>query len=157
MGIFGGIKEAKFSEGGSYIKEGVHRLRVDSCKHIKTLAQVDAFVVEFEILESSNPEHVVGSLASHMIQIKPNTPALGNISQFLQVALSKEKGESGGPEIVTPDMITEEVVLYATSEANPLKNTIVRAVGTQIKTKGKGLPFTKIKYLVDWEKASAAA
>ncbi len=150
MGIFGGISEAKFSEGGSYILEGVHRLEVDSCKHIKTLAQVDAFVVEFKILESSNEKHVPGSLASHMVQIKPNTPALGNISQFLQTILSTPE------KIVTPAEITEDVVLYATSEANPLKGKIVRAVGTMIKTKGKGLPFTKIKYGVDFEAAPTA-
>lgn len=150
MGVFGGIEKAKFSEGGSYIQTGVHRLEVDSCKHIKTKDGIDAFVVEFKILESSNPKHEPGSLASHMIQIKPNTPALGNISQFLQTSLSKPG------ELVAPEAITEEAVLYSTSEANPLKGTIVRAVGTEIKTKGKGLPFTKIKYFPDFDGAPAA-
>ncbi len=151
MGVFGGIESAKFSEGGSYILTGVHRLEVDSCKHIKTKDGIDAFVVEFKILESSNEKHIPGSLASHMIQIKPNTPALGNISQFLQTALSKP----GEPVLAAA--ITEEVVLFATSEKNPLHGYIVRAVGTEIKTKGKGLPFTKIKYFPDFETVPADA
>lgn len=140
MGVFGGIEKAKFSEGGSYIQTGVHKLRVDSCKHIKTKDGIDAFVAEFEILESSNEKHVPGTMASHMIQIKPNTPALGNISQFLQTILS-EPGK-----VIPPEAIDEAAVLFATSEENPLKGREVRAVGTEIKTKGKGLPFTKIKY-----------
>ncbi len=139
MGVFGGIKEAKFSEGGNYLKEGVHRLQVEACKHIKTLAGIDSFVVEFKILESSNPAHLPGSLCSQMIQIKPNTPALGNIKQFLMVALGKE---------TTEDMITEEVLLYTVSEANPLKGRIVRADAHNIMTK-KNTPFTKVRYMPD--------
>lgn len=151
MGMFGGVKEARFTDGGSYVGEGVHRLEVVECKSFKTRTGVPAMIIEFKFLESSNPKHVQGSVASHMIQINPAYPSvgLGNISQFLQVALS-QPGKTVGP-----DDITEEVCEYACSSENPLRGVIVRANAVQAKSKIKGAEYTKVKYFSDNDEEGA--
>jgi len=165
MGLFAGVKEARFTDGGSYVGEGVHRLEVIECKEFKTRAGIPAMIIEFKFLESSNPKHAPGSLASHMIQVDPRFPSvgLGNISNFMQTALSTPAvaaapGVEAAPEnLIGPDDITEEACTFACSPAQPLKGTIVRANAVQAKSKMKGAEYTKIKYFVDWDTAGATA
>jgi len=149
MGVFGGIKGAKYSEGGNYVKPGVHRFKVMLCKHIKTAPHTgskDAFVVEMETLEST--AHEKGELVTWMATLD-KTPSLGNIKMFLMAALPAED--------VTEDQIDESVVEYAINEAeNPLKDQIVRCSATNIKTKANR-DFTKCKFIRDSAGAEAAA
>ncbi len=135
MGVFGGIKEAKFSEGGVYVKAGVYKLRVTACKQIVTRKKQDAFVAEFLVLESSNTERPVGSAMSWMVIAQPDTPWLGNIKQFLMTVLESSE-----------DQIDESVCEYAVAAENPLKDREVRLSATDITTK-KGAAFTKCKYM----------
>ena len=152
MGMFGGIKEARYTDGGSYVLEGVHRLEVIGCKKFTTKGGIPSFIVEFKVLESTNAKMTPGLLCSHMIQVMPAFPSvgLGNISQFLQIALTTPE------KTVGPDDITEEVGEYASDEkANPLKGKIVRAFGVQTTSKIKKAEFTKIKYFTDWDLSGA--
>lgn len=143
MGVFGGIKEAKFSEGGIYVLPGVYRVQITACKQIKTRTGKQAFIVECKILESTNPERLPGSQVTWMVTLDKE-PALGNIKQFLAIAL--ECGE---------DQITEEVCEFAVNEqANPLKDRIVRCSAINIQTKANR-PFTKCKFFGDADKAGA--
>lgn len=153
MGMFGGIKEARYTDGGSYVLEGTHRLEVLGCKKFTTKGGIPAFIIEFKVLESNNPKMTPGLICSHMIQIMAAFPSvgLGNISQFLQTALTKPD------KVVGPEEITEEVCEFAADEkANPLKGTVVRAFGVQQLSKQKKQEFTKIKYFTDWDKTGAA-
>ena len=135
MGVFGGIKEAKYSEGGVYVKQGVYKLCVTACKQIVTRKKQDAFVAEFLILESSNPERPVGSAMSWMVIAQPDTPWLGNIKQFLMTVLETEE-----------EKIDESVCEFVVSAENPLKDREVRLSAIDIKTK-KNADFTKCKYM----------
>ncbi len=138
MGItaYGEISKAKFSEGSIWLLTGVYRLMIQACKHITTRKGVQAFVVEFEVLESSNPERVPGSMCSWMVTLDKE-PALGNIKQFISTAVPCK-----------PEQVNEEAVLAIVSEANPLKGRIVRCAATNIITKA-GRDFTKVKFLED--------
>src|ERR1700743_3243694 len=92
MGIntaFGGIHEAKFSEGGVWILPGVYRFRVLACKHITSRAGKDGFVVELEVLESNVAERPTGSTCSWIVMLDKE-PALGNVKQFASTALGVE-------------------------------------------------------------------
>lgn len=146
MGVFGGIKEAKFSEGGVYVKAGVYKLRITACKQIVTRKKQDAFVAEFLILESSNPERPVGSSMSWMVIAQPDTPWLGNIKQFLMTVLDAKEED-----------IDEAACEFVCSAENPFKDREVRLSATDIKTK-KNADFTKCKYLpLSMSAAEAAA
>lgn len=148
MGVFGGIKGAKYSEGGNYVKPGVHRFKIICCKHIKTGAHTgskDAFVAEMETLEST--VHTPGEIVSWMAMVH-QSPAMGNILNFLLAAL---------PQEAKPEDIDETVVEYAVNEAeNPLKDCIVRCSAANTKTKANR-DFTKCKFIRDSAGAEAAA
>lgn len=147
MGVFGGIAGAKYSEGGVYLKPGVFRLEILAVKYIKTAphsGSKDAFVVEFKVIESSNPDLLPGSLPSWMVTLD-KAPALGNIKQFLTTAV----------EDATDEAITEAAVEYVVSPAQPLKGVIVRASAVNIKTKANR-DFTKVKFVKDSAGAEGA-
>jgi hypothetical protein len=149
MGVFGGVTGAKYSEGGVYLVPGVFRLKVVICKHIKTGAHTgskDAFVAEFEVLESNAPQLPPGTLVSWMAMLH-HTPAMGNIKNFLGAAIPEhvEKGIE----------IDESVAEYAVNEAaNPLADRIVRCSAVNTKTKA-GRDFTKCKFFADADSAGA--
>ncbi len=144
MGLFGGIGEAKYSEGGVYLKPGVYRLQVIACKYLKTRTGKDAFVVECKILESTEPSLLPGGICSWMVTLDKE-PALGNIKQFLQSILACDEGQ-----------IDETVVEAAIGPTNPLANRIVRASAVNIKTKANR-DFTKVKFMTDSAEGAAAA
>ncbi len=145
MGLFGGVKEAKYSEGGVYPLAGVYKLRILECKQIRTRKGQDAFVAEFMVLESSRTERPVGSQMSWMVTAMPDTPWLGNIKQFLMIAID-----------CTEDKIDEAVCEFVCSKENPLKDKEIRLSANDIKTK-KGGDFTKCKYLPAGMSATEAA
>ncbi len=152
MGLFGGIKGAKYSEGGVYLLDGVYRLEIQSCKTINTRNKGPAFVSEFKVLESSNPARTVGMSCSWMVMLTGNQAetALGNIKQFLENALpgldfSKLTDDEG-----------EAAVDTIVSEGNPMKGKLVRCTATTIKTK-KNTDFTKVKYMPDSSSATEMA
>lgn len=156
MGLYGGIKGAKYSEGGVYLKEGVFALEIQSVKSIKTRQGRNAFVAEYKVLESSNTECQKGTLPSWMVMLDQE-PALGNIKQFLEAVMHVQGLKFDNLDEAQSEGVVEEVV----SEKNPLKGFKVRASAVNIKTK-KGANFTKVKYIpydtsaAEIEKAHAA-
>lgn len=136
MGIFGGIKDAQYSDGGVYILPGVFRVKITKVLYKKTRKGQDAFIVEMEVVESTRQDRPVGSTMSWMVTLDKE-PALGNIKQFLA-------------ETAEADMsaITEEVVEAAISAAQPFANRFVRCSANEITTKA-GRPFTKVKWIRD--------
>lgn len=152
MGLFGGIKEAKYSEGGVYVKAGVFRFQIEALKAIRTRTGKDAFVAEFKVAESTNTERPVGSLCSWMVTFDKE-PAMGNVKQFLAALLN-----------VKDDQIDESVAEYAVNAvddpankrvANPCKGRFVRCSAIDIMTKSNR-PFTKCKFFNDADAAGAA-
>jgi hypothetical protein len=146
MGInaYGGISEAKFSEGGTYVLPGVYRFKVLACKHINMRTGKQAFVVELEILESTNADRMPGTTCSWMVTLDKE-PALGNIKQFVTVAAPCNENQ-----------VNEAAILLIVGEQNPLKGRVLRCSATEITTKA-GRPFTKVKWLEDKVGASGAA
>ena len=144
MGIFGNIKDAKYSDGGVYLKKGVFRLEILKVLYKKTRQGKDAFIAEFKVLESTNTELLSGCVCSWMVTLDKE-PALGNIKQFLAEALA-----------VNMEQITEQIVEAVIDEAkNPLAGKFVRAAAVDIMTKA-GRPFTKVKFIRDAAGAAAA-
>lgn len=147
MGMFGGVQNAKYSEGGAYIDAGVFRLEIQALKAIKTRTNKAAFVAEFKALEvSGDSKYKPGSFFSWMTMEGDNF--LGNVKNFAAVAVACAQGVTD----VDDTQITEEALEAMTAESgpapNPLKGTIIRASAINVPTK-KGGTFTKVRWIPD--------
>lgn len=136
MSMFDGIETARSSEGGVYFKPGVYRTKVLACKSLKTRKGIGAFVVETELLSSTEPSLPAGTLCSWVVTLDKE-PALGNIKSFIAAAMHTE----------TKD-VTAAAVDMVVSAGNPLKDVILKVSAQNIKTKA-GTDFTKITWLPD--------
>ena len=152
MGLYGKISEAKYSDGGVYLKKGVFRLEILKVLHKTTRQNKEAFIAEFKVLESTNTELLPGCVCSWMVTLDKE-PALGNIKQFLSEAMSTPARSVDMSEIV--EQIVEFVIAETGPKSNPLKGTIVRAAAVDIMTKANR-PFTKVKFIRDAAGAAAA-
>jgi hypothetical protein len=155
MGVFGKIGEAKYSEGGVYLKPGVFRLEIQKVKFQKTRKGQEAFLVEFLVLDSTNPEHPKGSAVTWMVTMDKE-PAMGNVKQFIATAFHDKLIELKIPVEGHMDAIDEATAELVISDQQPLTGKVVRASANNITTKA-GRPFTKVKFLADAAGHDAAA
>ncbi len=151
MGLFGGIKAAKYSEGGVYILPGVGRVEILGIKSFKTRKGQDAYAVECKMVESSNAKLPPGSVCTWMVTLDKE-PALGNIKHFVNTLLPQ----------IDFDKLSEEdcekAVLLTCADGDPLKlkGKFLRFAATEIMTKANR-PFTKVKWLADNTSAADVA
>ena len=143
MGIYGKIGEATYSDGGVYVLPGVYYFEIRNVISKRTRKGADAFIAEFKILESTNPERLPGSVCSWMVTLDKE-PSLGNIKQFLS-------------EVMLCDMslINEQIVDRVVAVDNPLNGRKVRCCAVNIKTK-VGRDFTKVKFIREGAGKAAA-
>lgn len=142
-GMFDGIEGARVSEGGVYFRPGVFKARILAVKALKDRKGVGTFVVECELLESSEEALPVGTIASWVVKLDKE-PALGNIKAFAAAA-------SG----VTAKDVTAKAIELIVSEGNPLRDTVLKVSAQNIKTKAGG-DFTKVTWLADDEEPAGA-
>lgn len=133
MGLFSGMSDAKYSEGGIYLLDGNYVLEVMELKSGTSRQRLDFFVAECRILQSTNPERKAGTICSWFVGIKPDTPALADIRRFLAVA-----GDSDDSDV--DDTAAE----MAVSSEQPFKGVVLRAAATTITTAKLKRPFTKV-------------
>lgn len=151
MGLFAGIQNAKFSEGGNYIKPGVYRLEIIEFKYKLTFRKANTVLAKFKVLESSGPTaDPVGTETTWMVNLA-NEPALGNIVQFVQSVVNDYTA------VITEETINQLINEDATKgQVNPLKGMIVRASVTEIITQRKKQPFNRAKFFPDVSGDAAA-
>lgn len=147
MGLFSNIKDAKKSEAGTYLSTGVHKLKVNRVKSGTNWRKKKFFVVECEVLESSNEEdHPIGSTADWYVNLDSEYPdiSLADVKHFLQVAVFVSYADQGElyedaeePDEVT---ITEEVAEEACGEEQPFIGLILKAEGSR----KEGKKFVKV-------------
>lgn len=135
MGLFGGIKNAKASQGGVYFEPGAYRLKVSKISQGKTRENRPFFVAEFVILQSNCDKRPIGTSMSWMVMLDKNLDTgLGNIKAFMAALFN-----------ISPDEVDEAGVEEATSAENPCQGKEVSAVATQIKTRANK-DFTRVIY-----------
>ena len=139
--MFDGIESARVSEGGVYFKPGAFKVRILGVKALKDRKGVGTFVVECELIESSEPSLPRGTVTSWVVKLDKE-PALGNIKAFAAAATGS-----------TPKEVTAESIKLIVSEGNPLRDTIMKASASNIKTKS-GADFTKVTWQLDEEEAA---
>lgn len=145
MGLYGGVENAKYSEGGVYLDPGVFLLEIQACKTIKARNGKHGFVAEFLVKESSGGSKLKpGNAVSWMTMEGDNF--LGNVKNFAAHAVACFTGTTD----VDLDGVTEEAIESMVAESgpnpNPLKGTQIRASAVNVKTK-KGTDFTKVKWI----------
>jgi hypothetical protein len=137
--MFDGIEGARVSEGGVYFKPGAFKARLLSAKALKDRKGVGTFVVECELLESSDHANLPpGTMCSWVVKLDKE-PALGNIKAFAAAATG-----------VQPKEVTAKAIELIVSEGNPLRDTVMKVSASNIKTKAGG-DFTKVTWQADEE------
>ena len=138
MGLFGGIEKAQTSVGGNYLRPGTHLLELTRIKVGKTRKGVDFLAVDFVVLESSNPEHPVGSTVN-WFNGADKDGFLSN-AKSLAVALL---GSAAGEEVDEKTVTEETMESLCTDDGEEVKGVRVKADAFHTPTK-KGGTYTKI-------------
>lgn len=133
MSVYDKIKETQVSKSGQYFKPGNYKVRIKACKLIKSQAGAAKmfFVVECDVLQSDNPEILVGSERSQVVPMDGKM-ALPNIKQLVSAVSGVDP---------TSETVNEEVEAYWKEE---LKRRGL--------TDGEDVPFADICELVSDEK-----
>jgi hypothetical protein len=153
MGLYGGIQNSKFSEGGNYITPGVYRLEINKVFGLRSRTNKDLFGVEFLVLEkNAESKHKIGEQVSWMLNLA-NEPTLGNIKQFIQSV-------AGDPNADVTETDVEKILNEDPSKfggvVQPFKGFKVRASFVEIDKKRSVGKFTKGKFFAD-DSGDAAA
>lgn len=155
MGMFSemNLNNYRSSKGGNYFKPGRFLGRLLVAKGIESRDGNTAFVAEFEILESNNPEnHPVGDRPSYYVAISkakfPET-AKGNIADCMRAMIACRELCEGGdaPTIDEVDISNELAEAITDEEDQPMAGTIMGIQATEITTRA-GNPFTKVQFFV---------
>jgi hypothetical protein len=152
MGKFSEINKHSQAGGGNWWKPGNYRARISSVK-FQNGFKGEAYIIECEVLRSSNPDIKIGETRSQVIKLDKES-ALGNIASFLRVCQAILTGEGlDNPEALKVD---ESDVIDSYGADQPLVGVEIDVNAIDIMTK-KGTPFTKIVYAVTADAKNQAA
>lgn len=141
--LWSGLKDAQTFDRGTFFKPGAYTLKIVNCLTKQTVKSGEGFIVEFEIMETSDPvNHPVGSKASWFQKLANVPVAFGAIKEFLAAVygfdLRTQKAQFDaqmGPQI-------EAYAAAASDGRNNLAGQIVKVQTEQVKTQ-KGGDFTR--------------
>lgn len=140
MGIFGGIKTAKSTEGGLYFAAGDrYVVEIQRIKSDKTRKGIPFFVVECKILHSYNGKMAKGTQPSWMVTLDKDA-ALGNIKQFVEAVMGVDMNQ-------VSDVEAEQSVEMICGSEQPLAGDIV-VTETWNKDTQAGGKFTRHKWML---------
>lgn len=140
MGIFGGIKNAKSTEGGLYFAPGDrYVVEIQRVKSDKTRKNIPFFVVECKVLHAYNGKMVKGVQPSWMVTLDKDA-ALGNIKQFVEAIMEVDMN-------TVSDAEAEQSVELICSAEQPLAGTIC-VTETWNKPTQAGKDFTRHKWML---------
>ena len=83
MGVFDGLDSARTFDQGNYFEQGKYLLKIKKCLIKDTFQSGQAFIVEFEVVTSDNPNHKVGSTGSWVQKMTPKEISLPAIKSFI--------------------------------------------------------------------------
>jgi len=130
MGLFDGIDNVSSNQGGNWLKEGKHRLRINALKMPQGLHTGDNFIAELTVVKSTSME--AGSTVSWVRNItKHKDMALADIKAFLAAAAG-----------VDEETVTKAGAMAAVGEDQPLAGKMIECEAFQRPTKSGG-EFTR--------------
>ena len=110
MGLFQDIKKAKDRDGsGSYLKPGIHHVKINRVKQGKNWKKKNFFAVECEIVESTCEDYTTGTSVDWYVNLDGQYPdsALTDVKEFLATA-AQQLALNDGNE-VTRDEVKEQL------------------------------------------------
>lgn len=140
MSRFKGLAAAKTFESGTYLTEGDYRVEVQKVFVKATRKDGDAFIVEYKVTETSNPEkHPIGATRSWYQSMKDKDIAFSAMKGFFAAMLKLDTHNE--KEMAQLDAQIEDVAEKAVSE-NALKDQSVNVKCWNKVTKEKKKDFT---------------
>lgn len=89
--LFDGIETTKVgNKGGTPLSEGEFLLKITDVQYLKTQLRGDAFIVEYEVVESTSAKDPVGSKRSWYQSMAKRPIALEKIKEFMLAMLGYE-------------------------------------------------------------------
>lgn len=90
--LFDGIDKIKVgNQSGTPLTEGEYLLKITDVQHLRTLKKGDAFIAEFEVVETSDPQkHPVGTKRSWYQSMQNQPVAIDKIKKFMLAVLGYE-------------------------------------------------------------------
>ena len=140
--MFAGIEEVQVKTDSQYIEPGDYLTRIFAIKKGESQASgSDYFVVELEVIESSNPSFVKGDIMAWMTMA----------NKWRRYFLEEVKGFVASATGYSPMDVTGEVVETVSGEGQPLTGQILR-VRARAEEAKSGKTYTKTRFtLVDAE------
>lgn len=139
-----GLKDAQTFDRGTYFKPGAFTLKVLNCLTKQTQKSGEGFIVEFEVMETSDPvNHAVGSKGSWFQSLKNQQVAFGAVKEFLAAVYGYDL-RGPGKALFEAQMVPQiEAYAAAASDGrNNLAGRLVRLQTEQVMTL-KNTPFTR--------------
>jgi hypothetical protein len=81
------IAQAPIFERGNYFSPGRYKLHLLRCLSKQTQKSGVAFITEFEVLESDNPAHPIGSKGTYFVKMVQQQQAFSNIKEMVAAVL----------------------------------------------------------------------
>lgn len=146
MGIWDGVQNAQIFERGTFLEEGHYKARIKRCLDKTTRKSGQAFIAEFELIESSNQaKHPIGQTASWFQKLTDKDVAFPAIKAFVAAVLGYDMSNKShrdhfeanvGPQLV-------QILNHSCDEKiNYLKDKVVEIDVVKVTTT-KGLPFSR--------------
>lgn len=144
------INESSGTKGGLYFEPGNYLARINRCRMIETREKHDAFVAEFEVLESDNEDRPVGCKPALFVDMDGKFPelALGNVTDFVRAGLAccaAQNGEEHPP--IESIGLDKETMKAVTGEDNILAGTFIQIYAFNKPTR-EGRDFTRFDWSV---------
>ncbi len=141
--LWSGLKDAQTFERGTFLKPGAYTLKIVNGLTKTTIKSGEAFIMEFEVLESSDlVNHPIGSKASWFQKLANVPVAFGAIKEFIAAVygydLRTMKAQFEAQ--ICPQI--EAYAAAATDGRNYLAGQIVKCQTEQTKTQ-KQMDFTR--------------
>ena len=140
--LFKGAKNSKLSSRGVNLEAGEYLLKIVSIETIKARKSGDAYLAHYEVVETTNPAHPVGSKRRWYQALQDADVAFANLKRFTYAVLgfdaSTKEGRAKGESEVDPEF---EEILTASEAEGLFNGKLVRCKVEQIKTREKGFDF----------------
>ena len=145
MGHFDGIEKTKIFGTGVYLQpDHLYKLKITKTQVIKTREKGDAFVADYEVLESDSAQDPVGSTRNLYVSLLKNKDtAFSNICQLLIAALGVDYSSPEGKRLADAEIIpSAESLLNEATEKNTLAGKVIRCQTTS-KLSKEGKTYTR--------------
>jgi hypothetical protein len=139
------IGTAPVFERGNYLSPGRYKLRLLRCLSKQTQKSGMAFIAEFEVLESDNPTHPIGSKGTYFVKMANPQQAHSNIFELVIAVLGFDITNPAHMEQVNREMRPQLAGLMTALEAQGTavlggRDTV--SVECRVKLTQRGTEFT---------------